>query len=153
MIPEVSKQSHQRPRLESLPIIAQGYVNEGPQPLSFPSSGLNSERSKHNSQTEGGEKPEMKECDNCNFKTSSIKELQSHIESVHKPSCSTCNKEFKSKDELLKHLDSGHKLTCKECDEELESETELNAHILNSHRIKCRFLVNEYHSCQREFQV
>ena len=113
-----------RPRLDSLPIMGQGYLKLTHSTTAKPVL------EDHNMET--------KKCDVCNFETNSLQEMRMHIDTVHKPTCTECKKTFKTTEELIKHIDMEHNIQCNICDINFTTEESLNEHKQNMHEHVCQ---------------
>ena len=159
----ISSSQPSRPRLESLPIVAQGYIHKASEPST--ESNVTSEKSVSSAHPSSYSKvanagntchslpslmyeprPEIKKCDNCTFETVSAEELIVHITDNHKPTCSVCDKTFKSLSLLQAHSTSGHKITCKICNVECSNEIDLETHTNKHHRIECSLCIELFNT-------
>ena len=89
ILPVTSAPAKARNRLDSLPLMGQGYL-----------------RITHSTTAKpviANQNPEMKKCDICDYETSSLQELRTHIYTDHKPECERCERTFPSAEELSKH--------------------------------------------------
>ena len=81
---------------------------------------------------------ELRKCDNCDFETSNLQELRTHIDTVHKPVCDKCNKTFETSEHLSQHIEMEHNIQCNDCNMSLTSKTSLDEHIKNNHEHICQ---------------
>ena len=89
ILPVTSAPAKARNRLDSLPLMGQGYL-----------------RITHSTTAKpviANQNPEMKKCDICDYETSSLQEIRTHIYTDHKPECERCERTFPSAEELSKH--------------------------------------------------
>ena len=136
ILPDTSPPVKARARLDSLPLMGQGYL-----------------KITHSTTAKAilaNQNQEMKKCDICDYETKSVQELRTHIDIVHKPECDKCKKTFNTAEELSKHIDTEHdvqgineyiqnvdKHTCQHCDKMLGSSEELKDHVDSQHKLPC----------------
>ena len=93
----------QRGRLDSLPLMGQGYLRITHSTTATPVQETSDLK--------------KKKCENCVYETVSTQELGSHIETNHRPTCSRCDKTFKTTADLSTHIDTEHNISCDCCSE------------------------------------
>ena len=109
----------QRDRLNSLPLMGQGYLRITHSTTAKPV---------HTDQS-----LELKKCENCDFESNSLQEISIHIETTHMPKCSKCDKTFKTTKDLAKHIDMDHRIQCNICEISFNDKRSLDEHNLNTH--------------------
>ena len=121
---DTSEPIKSRNRLGSIPIMGQGYLRITHATTAKPAL------SDHNL--------ELRKCDNCEFETSNLQELRTHIDTVHKPACDKCQKTFETSEDLSQHIEMEHNFQCNNCNISLNNKKSLDEHIKNTHEHICQ---------------
>ena len=123
--------SKTRPRLDSLPILGQGYIFKVAKTVTATTT---SEETPNKSKAI----TEVIVCDLCPYETNNQDDLTAHKEHDHSFKCDFCAVQAKSQGELEEHVSQHHIVPCNICDTRtIRTREELEIHIAACHSFPC----------------
>ena len=123
-----------RPRLDSLPLLGQGYLFKVTKTVTATATSSNSEDTHNMSMAI----TEVLNCNICSFETNNQSDLTAHNQSEHEHNCDHCAVQAKTQDEMEQHVLQHHTVLCNICDTKtLRTEAELVIHMAACHSFPC----------------
>ena len=81
-------------------------------------------------------------CESCNFKCSTLAELNDHRDTCHGVRCTLCSVVLQTHSEIEEHVKTEHSHSCKSCNFTAKTLDNLQDHITKSHKCgKCGKLI------------
>ena len=124
ILPETGALVRSRERLDSLPLMGQGYLRITHSTTAKP--------------VQKDQNTEIKKCGICDFQANSLQELGTHLDTEHKPKCFSCDKTFETSTDLIKHTAKEHNIQCNICDASFTDKKRLKEHTKNTHEHACQ---------------
>ena len=124
ILPETGALVRSRERLDSLPLMGQGYLRITHSTTAKP--------------VQKDQNTEIKKCGICDFQANSLQELGTHLDTEHKPKCLSCDKTFETSTDLIEHTAKEHNIQCNICDASFTDKKRLKEHTKNTHEHACQ---------------
>ena len=123
-----------RPRLNSIPVMGQGYLfNVTPSTTATVIPELSTKTQPCMEQSRAKELTVSYKCDDCNLDMDNSEQLKNHNEDKHMIKCTHCNTIVKTQTEMDKHYKTNHSVLCDFCELKFTSNDEIDIHIKSFH--------------------
>ena len=138
--------SKPRPRLNSIPVMGQGYLVKPTKstvttPIPFTDGNVQQINAESGEESSNSVKEitEMVACKVCDFETEDKNAMTKHMENNHISKCDQCEIRVDSKSKMEEHIEACHIVPCSKCDTKvLRSQADLSNHIKACHFFSCK---------------